>query len=751
MVAEGVRYTGWNWTRFPEQISNKFNLTANRSYPIEARYIEYGGQDWVQIGYVRYDVPFVKADIEGAVNEQQRILVKSDVALERQSLSIEGAKEVQQVTVAYTGCEDSTTSYNVTVYCNETTHDNCDNGTVEEVVVESVDCEMSGSFTLAYDGQETAPIAIGASAGEVEEELGKLSSLNGTEYSVTAESDEDDSTWTYNVTLYVHEDLPLMAASVSDADNMAASVTEISPGTAITDDEPFAISYGGKLSQILTKGSTALEVKNAMLDLVSIKCEPPQESGFLFSTFEDAPMGVTDEEPFCGRTSLKNLAEINPGSFNFRMADKLCFAVRGVLAKSAKFTVTFYENGRAKEESHSWNIFDMEGDYLVSHGWSYRCVNLDDITSSVHSKGGVSSFRISQIELKGNMKDNYYIDNLYLGRSTLAESDWNRQPAARPNGILVADVNVTKSDSTFKITMTPAKCGHNFPLLGIQGAQVHSRSDNANGNTEVKYLKRKDEGAVLFNVKRLESASPPVTGSFTLKWNGKQVQVPANADAKKMKRQIERLGTGIVAVVRSGQCSGYAWDVEWTSRGGSQPLIQVDDSQLSGNNVKVVVYRHQEGAYLGIIPGEFLRLMYDSPQVEVFINDIAALCNGTCAFTQSEDYTPTVTAVTQSQGNDGTSITISGSGFSTTMVDNQVKIGGVGCAVTDASESSIECTVGKGGAGSNKVVVNVSPNGLASHSDGDVTFEYTGRITGVSPLSGSTAGEYLFFNINIYV
>ncbi|XP_072025340.1 fibrocystin-L-like [Amphiura filiformis] len=635
-VAEGIRYTEWDWHHFPEQISEKFNLTADKPYPIEARYCEYRGQDWVQFGYERYDVPFVSTDLEGAVNEQQSIFVKSDEALEIQSLFIEGAKEVQQVTVAYTGCENSIHSYTVIVDCDETTHDNCDSGTVEEVLVKLVDCKISGSFRLTYDGQETAPIAISASAGEVEVELGKLSSLSAIQHSVTAESD-GVITRTFNVTFDVYEDLSLMTVSVSDADNMAASVTEISPGTTIKDDEPFTFSYGGKESQALTLGSSALEVQDALLDLFSIKCVQPQQSGLFFSDFENQPTGkltgkrVIDEEPFCGRTSLKNPSKIyeageirdsakrNPGPFSFGMADK------------------------------------------------------------VHN-------------------------------------NWHRQPAANLNGIMVADVHVTKSVSTFTITMTPAKCGHNFPLIGIQGAQIHSGSDNANSN-KVKYLKRNSESAVLFNVERLETASPPVMGYFTLEWNGKLVKAPANADAKKMKKEIERLGTGIVAVVRSGQCSGYTWDVEWTSRGGRQPLIQVDGSEMSGNNVGVSVSRRQGGAYLGLVPGEFLRLMYDIPQVEVFINEIPSLCNATCAFTQSEVFTPTVTAVTPFQGNDGTSITISGSGFSTTMVDNQVKIGGVGCDVTSASETSIECTVGKGAAGSNKVVVNVSPDGLASHSD----------------------------------
>lgn len=32
---------------------------------------------------------------------------------------------------------------------------------------------------------------------------------------------------------------------------------------------------------------------------------------------------------------------------------------------------------------------------------------------------------------------------------------------------------------------------------------------------------------------------------------------------------------GAVDVERTGSCLGYQWDISWTSKGGSQPLIQV--------------------------------------------------------------------------------------------------------------------------------------------------------------------------------
>ena len=91
----------------------------------------------------------------------------------------------------------------------------------------------------------------------------------------------------------------------------------------------------------------------------------------------------------------------------------------------------------------------------------------------------------------------------------------------------------------------------------------------------------------------------------------------------------------------------------------------------------------------------------------------------------------------------GTSISISGTGFSSTL-DNRVTIGGVDCSVTAATTTSITCDVGNGPVGEHKVVVNIDSKGVASHSGGDVTFSYTADISSISPTTGSLGGESVF-------
>ena len=87
--------------------------------------------------------------------------------------------------------------------------------------------------------------------------------------------------------------------------------------------------------------------------------------------------------------------------------------------------------------------------------------------------------------------------------------------------------------------------------------------------------------------------------------------------------------------------------------------------------------------------------------------------------------------------NDGTTITITGTGFNTDT-SNTVTVGEVACTYTaPATATDIVCDVGNGPFGARAVVVDVAGKGLAS---GSVQFSYTSGITGISPTSGSMGG-----------
>lgn len=131
--------------------------------------------------------------------------------------------------------------------------------------------------------------------------------------------------------------------------------------------------------------------------------------------------------------------------------------------------------------------------------------------------------------------------------------------------------------------------------------------------------------------------------------------------------------------------------------------------------------------------------VHNQPQVRLFINDVPAACSGNCSFQWDESVTPSVTEVSPSTGSLGTSVDISGLGFSAVMAENTVTIGGVPCIVTASSIANITCSCGNGPLGSYPVVVTVEGSGTAS---GQGVFSYTADITSISPTSGSLGGKH---------
>ena len=95
------------------------------------------------------------------------------------------------------------------------------------------------------------------------------------------------------------------------------------------------------------------------------------------------------------------------------------------------------------------------------------------------------------------------------------------------------------------------------------------------------------------------------------------LEIAADISATDFATKFQRdLRSGELSVKRSGTCSGYYWDLEWIAIGGNKPELVADGSLLSGDSVTISVTTSQDGGVLmGPIPGEFLRLPEDKPQV----------------------------------------------------------------------------------------------------------------------------------------
>ena len=108
----------------------------------------------------------------------------------------------------------------------------------------------------------------------------------------------------------------------------------------------------------------------------------------------------------------------------------------------------------------------------------------------------------------------------------------------------------------------------------------------------------------------------------------------------------------------------------------------------------------------------------------------------------STNLTPEIHDVSPSNGESGSTITVTGVRFEgATLADNTVTIDGVDCAVTSATDSSITCTVGDHSAGEYEVEVHVNGKGNAMSG---LEFEYVLAVDATTPSeSKSTSLELL--------
>ena len=101
----------------------------------------------------------------------------------------------------------------------------------------------------------------------------------------------------------------------------------------------------------------------------------------------------------------------------------------------------------------------------------------------------------------------------------------------------------------------------------------------------------------------------------------------------------------------------------------------------------------------------------------------------------------TVTGISPVRGPSGTSITITGTGFSTTACENNVLIGSSYiCPIQSATATQIICQIGANSLLSASTVQNVQVNQVrrgALSNDGLFQFQFQAQITSVTPLRGA--------------
>ncbi|XP_078254550.1 PKHD1 like 1, tandem duplicate 1 [Rhinoraja longicauda] len=762
-----VAYGSWQYyLSSHRQASDTMRLEKGKGYYMEALLVENSASSFVSVGVYLENTSYTDQQTADSVNEYQRIYAFSHVVHEKQVVTLENwtignaINEVQKVTIT-SPCWDSGS------------------------------CSFHW-YRLTYNEEHTEFFPADASGKQIEQALNDLWSIRPDKVKVS--STAIGQGFAHTVTfISTRGNFDLLQHEVMGGSNISVEVVEQVQGRPSMDT--FTLRLEGINSRPLPWAATVDEVhyswlsalvfvcdilhcvlqllqwmgmicwvKAALDELIGVKC-PEHIAGYkngyavkYFNDFEESSYAyhsgqVTMEtDAFCGRYSVKNPYYLfgytqshQPVLLN--IYKQLCFAYKGILRDSILLLLSYKDKSQTITR-HFW----LEYRFAQENQWSYTCINLLSSAQAAYSTG--TNFILKSIRLFKSSNQDYFVDTVYIGQHATTSNQKGAPVRTLPpliaRGIIIKQFIVTRNEALndsstneYEITMVPFNCSFNIPLLEIGFAQLQSNV------TKNEYTFRGitwPKGS-LIRVRRIQAASPPITGTLDIEIFGRQLKgLPVSASALEMQYTLQSIPEiGSVSVQRSGRCSAYNWNVKWL-KAGKQPILQVNGSNLQGADATVIVYSSKRGGlFRQRLIGDLFRTPHPLPQVHVFINGISSNCSGNCGYMWNSAKTPVITGISPSKGSalSGTVLTISGYQFANSSKTDTtwVLIGEANCPITGVTDTEITCLVGRGYTTVSPLTVYIAELGFAKHADNRVfTFTYELEVTSIFPSEGSTEG-----------
>ena len=715
-----------------------------------------------RVSVFMYETVFVNGILGSARNELQRIRTTNNPYDEWLRIEVLGRNEgnysVQEIHIPIDEfcCEFSeriTTTVNVS--CENMT--NC-NSTMDNVTYNNYTECYNSSFNIIFQGN-VSTFLVNSTAKYIEDELNSANfailhaggvnvTILNNDTHISIELSYREVALRETIESYLLQ--PKCGSNESTRYPIAVHV--ISPG--LNPDETFVFSYNNVRSQPIPFTASQAYIQSLMEDMFIRKCTYSYGTDFLLQDFEEGigySPGVRrgTYEPYCGKRAVQNpnylfianstyagskgAAPEKLDQFDARDYKYLCLAYVGTFPSKLYLGVR-WENLDLDVIFSDISV-DLDSFSQQTSDWVFRCQN---IYAQLIQHGefsaisGSSGYSINYMRLYG--ANGLYIDEVIFAKNYAFLSRSDDVPA-RPSGNIFVDETVVEnfnpktennSGISFDIRFTTFECGHNFTLIEVVNDEFYSPITQ-------------------FNITRIQQASPPIRGDFTLSQNSelsKAIDVQATADEVKQTLQ-ETFQDGEISIRRVGDCRGYAWDVEWVQSGGDKPTMDVNDDNVKefGDVSIEVTTVTQGGLDLPFIPGDMLRNTHATPQLSLFVNNIPASCAmGECDYEYTADSTPVITSIDPSIGRNGTEIHITGDKFGTIQSGIYVLVGGVMCNhVTLVSTTQITCILPKHECGILLLKVNIP---VLGYSD-TFSYSYLMTVTTSLPPQLSTTGGTL--------
>ncbi|XP_069115782.1 fibrocystin-L-like [Argopecten irradians] len=713
MIAECPRYTP-HYDTYDEQMSAPMNLSSSQSYYIEVLYREGHYHYRAEVAVMFYNPVFTKTSgfrIDAIKREVQIIKMVSTFRKERQLIKLSNWPNPLKQSVH----------------------------TIQTLVVSG----SSGSYRLGMYSVYTRNILLGCDAEQIETELNYLPVLaNGETMSVTlTNADTSNGIFTYQIK--VNSDRgdfqALQVKKMSGTFTSTVTVTQ----TGSPNGETITLFLDGvPAPPVRSSGATKEEITDSLKTMISSRCPTFISNRKCFNSFDfETNKGLpalynnewTDQvEAYCGNGVLKNPHELFYDRYMTRVDLKrhgtVCMAYRGNI--SPRLTLYFRRKYQSGKESNTWMNID---DYFTpSTRWTYNCTDLWGYLSPRYNDIDTIFLRRMYASVSSADEGDFYVDTLCWGEAEkndpLLQTDTDElRLSAMPNGYKLLDMEVENYlNGTFEVTFTAAPGGYGFPLMETKQGQLPAEA--------------------IVSVTQQEFASPPIGGTFDLflpLGNLLLKDVPVNISDEDIERRLQEFKPSKLSVERKGDdlLFDFEFHVEYsTYEGNVLEQLEVNASMVTGRDINVTTATIQDGGYfMDPIPGDNLRMIYTTPQVEVTNSGMSANCSGNCSFEWLDSVTPVINESTPDSGPPNTTVTITGSGFNEAS-GNTVTIGGVECMVSTATDTSITCKTGLGPYGDYKVMVNVAGKGYAKHDTSAKTFKYNTRIESIDPSSSGLGG-----------
>uniref|UniRef100_A0A8C9VYU4 PA14 domain-containing protein n=1 Tax=Scleropages formosus TaxID=113540 RepID=A0A8C9VYU4_SCLFO len=316
-----MNYVASSFFSYSTQKSETMRLEKGVPYYMEVLLQEYKIVASVAVGLFKEKSYFTAQQTPEAINEVQVLMASYDILNERQVLTFENwtageaVSEVQSITIISTCFELDSCGYTY--------------------------------YSLIYNSERTARLAVSASAEGVQNALNalwsiqpdtvhvtKVDTVQGSEYKITFNSKRGD----FQTLSYETPDL-----------DVNITVIELTKGKPNL--ETFTLQWGGVLSKPIGYGAPESEIRAALESMLAAECPRElqvQENNqvIYFRDYEDWYNGrgtrVLDSEAFCGRYSLKSPDILfqytdwrssggDYGPIPLQTYGKLCFAYKGWL------------------------------------------------------------------------------------------------------------------------------------------------------------------------------------------------------------------------------------------------------------------------------------------------------------------------------------------------------------------------------------------------------------------------------------